>query len=139
MSESAVVVEQTLKKLSPGGEYYHLLGNMLVDDIDNYETNLVRNDSSSVIYLCTVDTFNRKEKDGKKRIIFRGHKNSMEDTVSALINDFKELNKKVEKYLGKQAKVIYVCRTNLEEGASRVGSDSAKQRFETRKAPPILI
>lgn len=245
MSESAVVVEQTLKKLSPGGDYYHLLGNMLVADVDDYEANLVRNDPSSIIYLCTVDTFNRKEKDGKKRkifrdsadlgnentweslkkrgtfegikrklfivydeaqnltdqqtellwelspdalllatatmrlprkiekwietlqeekkwkeedlltyidplnvieeqlvkerIILRGHKNSMEDTVSALINDFKELNKKAEKYLSKQPKVIYVCRTNLEEGASRIGPESAKQRFETRKAPPILI
>jgi type III restriction enzyme len=74
----------------------------------------------------------------KERIILRGHKNSMEDTVSALIKDFKELNKKAEKYLNKQAKVIYVCQTNLEENTSRK-IDSAEQSFERRKTPPILI
>jgi type III restriction enzyme len=244
MSESVVVVEQTLKKLSPGGDYYHLLGNALVADIDDYEASLVRDNPSPIVYCATVDTFNRKEKDGKKRkifrdnpdsgnentwenlkkrefftgekrkllvvydeaqnltdqqtellwellpdalflatatmrlpkkvekwmetlkeekewkeedlttrvepndvieeqlvkerIILRGHKNSMEDTVFTLVKDFKDLNKKAEKYLNKQVKVIYVCRTNLEESASRK-IDSAEQSFKKRKAPPILI
>jgi type III restriction enzyme len=55
-----------------------------------------------------------------------------------LIKDFKELNKKAEKYLNKQLKAIYVCQTNLEESVSRK-IDSAEQSFERRKAPPILI
>jgi type III restriction enzyme len=76
MSESAVVVEQTLKKLSPGGDYYHLLGNALVADIDDYEASLVRDNPSPIVYCATVNTFNRKEKDGKKRKIFRDNPDS---------------------------------------------------------------
>ncbi len=74
----------------------------------------------------------------KSTIILSGYEAPMEETLDALIADFRDGEVEADKHGVGKPKAIYVCKTNIVEGNSHI-TDDHKQPFSQRQAPPILI
>lgn len=68
VSKAKVVVDQTFVNFSDGGKYHHLLENFYVSPLSNCDPNLIDDDSTALLLLGTVATFNSKERG--ERLIF---------------------------------------------------------------------
>lgn len=71
LSKGKVVVEQSYNNLLPGGKYHHLLGNMSVRALAQYDTEEVRSEPRPIVYFATVGTFNQKDKESGNLLIYR--------------------------------------------------------------------
>lgn len=74
----------------------------------------------------------------KSTVLLAGYEAPMEETIAALLADFKKLESEAEAHGVDAPKAIYVSKTNIVEGNSLI-RDDPKQPFKQRKAPPILI
>lgn len=75
----------------------------------------------------------------KSRVLLAGYESPMEETLSALLEDFSEAEAECEGLgLDWRPKSVYVCKTNIVEGDA-YRRDDPKQPFSSREAPPILI
>jgi len=79
LSKGRVVVEQTYVNLSPSGRYNHVLGQMNVATLAEYDSDVVREANNPLLYFATVGTFNQRDKELGDRLIF---KTDIEDTAS---------------------------------------------------------
>jgi type III restriction enzyme len=75
----------------------------------------------------------------KNTVYLGGYQAPMEETVNALIAEFKKIERDVKKYnVPGKPKAIYVSNTNvLADGSNE--KDNPKRPFAQREAPPILI
>lgn len=71
LSKGTVVVEQSYKNLMAGGKYNHILGDITVMSLGEYDSTDVEEASNPRIYFATVGTFNQKDKEKGDRLIFR--------------------------------------------------------------------
>ncbi len=75
----------------------------------------------------------------KSTVLLGGYRAPMEETISALLQDFGEAEQAARAAgLRELPKVIYVSNTNIVEG-NAFQRDNADRPFEQRQAPPILI
>lgn len=75
----------------------------------------------------------------KHTVLLQGYNSPMEETVASLFEDMKEASTEAEaRGLPFSPKAIYVCDTNIVADTPNQ-TDSPKQPFGQRQAPPILI
>jgi len=75
----------------------------------------------------------------KDTVLLEGYNTPMEEAVSQLLADWKDATAEAEALgLGFKPKSIYVCNTNVTADTPNI-TDSPKQPFGQRQAPPILI
>lgn len=74
----------------------------------------------------------------KSTVVLGGYEAPMEETVSALLQDFREVESEAKAQGIDPPKAIYVSKTNIVEGNS-LKRDDPKRPFSQREAPPILI
>lgn len=82
LSKGRVVVEQTYANLSSGGNYNHLLGNVQVATLAEFDSDTCRDTKTPLLYFATVGTFNQKDKELGARLIF---KTDIEDSATASV------------------------------------------------------
>lgn len=71
ISRGKVVVEQTYANLSESGRYHHLLGDVQVRPLAEYDKVDVAESTRPLVYFATVGTFNQKDKEAGSRLIYR--------------------------------------------------------------------
>jgi type III restriction enzyme len=71
LSKGKVVVEQTYANLLPGGKYHHLLGDCDVRTLAEYDAQEVRDSTKPLVYFATVGTFNQKDKEEGKLLVYK--------------------------------------------------------------------
>lgn len=81
LSRGKVVVEQTFTNLSVGGKYHHLLGDINVDALARYDSDEVTNSKTPLLYFATVGTFNQKDKEKGKLVIFKCDIDTAESSI----------------------------------------------------------
>ncbi len=81
LSRGKVVVKQTYAALLPGGRYNDLLGGAEVRALSEFDADELASVTKSFVFVATVGTFNRKEKEDSDLAIY----NSDLDTASASI------------------------------------------------------
>jgi len=75
----------------------------------------------------------------KETVLLEGYNAPMEETISNLLRDMEDAGQEAAKLdLDFRPKAIYVCNTNVVADTPNQ-TDSAKQPFAQRQAPPILI
>lgn len=80
VSKGKVVVSQTYANLTIGGKYNHLLGDMSVQLLSEYNPDDVRDLAEPRAYFATVGTFNQKDKESGKLRIHRPEVDKMQST-----------------------------------------------------------
>lgn len=80
LSRGKVVVEQTYSNLGPGGKYNHLLPNMPVRLLSEYDPAEVEDSAGSLLYFATVGTFNQKDREKSNLKIFASDTDNIEAT-----------------------------------------------------------
>lgn len=81
LSKGKVVVEQSFTNLSAGGKYHHLLGDVRVATLAEYDADEVRTSTLPLVYFATVGTFNQKDKEVGSRLIFRSEIDTAESST----------------------------------------------------------
>lgn len=81
LSKGKVVVEQTLANLSPRGKYNHLLGEVDVETLADYDAQRVRDTSRSSLFFATVGTFNQRDKENGDRLIYKAEIDTADESV----------------------------------------------------------
>jgi type III restriction enzyme len=81
LSKGKVVVEQSFTNLSAGGKYHHLLGDVRVATLAEYDADEVRASAIPLVYFATVGTFNQKDKETGSRLIFRSDIDTAESST----------------------------------------------------------
>jgi type III restriction enzyme len=87
LSKGKVVVEQTYANLLPGGKYHHLLGDAEVRTLAEYDAAEVRDTGKPVIFFATVGTFNQKDKEEGKLLIYRSEIDTAEKSTWDALHD----------------------------------------------------
>lgn len=81
LSKGKVVVNQTFDNLSPGGKYHELLGGADVYALAEYNPNLVLGANRAALFLATVGTFNRVDKETGTLLVHRSDVDTMEASI----------------------------------------------------------
>jgi type III restriction enzyme len=92
-------------------------------------------------FITQVDTGKVVEVGLVKKILkLAAYETPMEETVSSLVEDLKQIEEqiKITNLPSAKPKAIYICRTNVLEFDPSL-QDNINQNFSERKAPPILI
>ncbi len=71
LSKGKVVVEQSYTNLLPGGKYHHLLGDMDVAALAEYDADEVATSTRSHVFFATVGTFNQRDKEAGSLSIYK--------------------------------------------------------------------
>lgn len=87
LSKGKVVVEQTYANLLPGGKYHHLLGDFDVRTLAEYDAQEVRDSGKPSIFFATVGTFNQKDKEEGKLLIYRSEIDTAEKSTWNAIHE----------------------------------------------------
>jgi type III restriction enzyme len=81
LSKRDVVVAQSFANLAEGGKYHHLLDNMSVALLVDYDRDAVLDADHPLVYFATVGTFNQKDKQDGTLRIFKSQIDSMEQST----------------------------------------------------------
>jgi type III restriction enzyme len=71
LSKGRVVVQQTYSNLQEGGKYHHLLGDVAVKYLSEFDPHDVVNEERTLIYFATVGTFNQRDKEKGGLLIYK--------------------------------------------------------------------
>lgn len=71
LSKGRVVVQQTFANLQDGGKYHHLLGDVLVRSLSEFESQEVASEPRPLVYFATVGTFNQKDKEKGGLLVYK--------------------------------------------------------------------
>lgn len=80
LSKGKVVVQQSYANLAEGGKYNHLLPNVTVRLLSEYDPSDVSNSNEALLYFATVGTFNQKDREKSNLKIFSIDTDSIEST-----------------------------------------------------------
>jgi type III restriction enzyme len=92
-------------------------------------------------FITQVDTGKVVETGLVKKVLkLAAYETPMEETISSLVEDLKQIEEQIKStnLPSAKPKAIYVCRTNVLEFDPSL-QDNINQNFSERKAPPILI
>ncbi|CAG8753698.1 16958_t:CDS:2, partial [Cetraspora pellucida] len=115
LSKASVVVEQSFNNLTSGGKYHHLLGKSEVIMLSEYQERLLE-ENETLILFATVGTFNQKDKEAGNRQIYQckldeqtveaglvkkiiklaAYETPMEETVSSLVEDLRQIEEQIK-------------------------------------------
>jgi len=87
LSKGKVVVEQTYANLVSGGRYHHLLGDFDVQTLAEYDATGVRESPKPLIFFATVGTFNQKDKEEGKLLVYRSDIDTAEKSTWDALHD----------------------------------------------------
>ncbi|CDQ45687.1 DEAD/DEAH box helicase family protein [Mycolicibacterium neoaurum] len=80
LSKGKVVVQQSYANLAEGGKYSHLLPDITVRLLSEYDPEEVANARSAILFFATVGTFNQRDRDNSKLRIFSLDTDNIEST-----------------------------------------------------------
>ncbi|TDP79741.1 type III restriction enzyme [Brachybacterium sp. AG952] len=80
LSKGKVVVQQSYANLAEGGKYDHLLTDVAVRLLSEYNPEDVADSSEALLYFATVGTFNQKDKEESKLRIYALDTDAIEST-----------------------------------------------------------
>lgn len=80
LSKGKVVVQQSYANLAGGGKYNHLLADITVRLLSEYDPEDVAHSKESLLYFATVGTFNRKDRENSNLKIFAADTDNIETT-----------------------------------------------------------
>lgn len=80
LSKGKVVVQQSYANLAEGGKYDHLLTDVTVRLLSEYNPEDVADSSEALLYFATVGTFNQKDKEESKLKIYALDTDEIEST-----------------------------------------------------------
>ena len=80
LSTGKVVVQQSYANLADGGKYAHLLPDVTVRLLSEYNPIDVADSDNALLYFATVGTFNRKDRENSNLKIFAADTDNIEDT-----------------------------------------------------------
>ena len=80
LSKGKVVVQQSYANLAEGGKYNHLLTDVTVRLLSEYNPADVADSSEALLYFATVGTFNQKDKEESKLKIYAFDTDEIEST-----------------------------------------------------------
>lgn len=80
LSKGKVVVEQSYANLADGGKYNHLLNDLTVRLLSEYDPEDVANSKEALLYFATVGTFNQRDRDKSNLKIFAIDTDAIEST-----------------------------------------------------------
>lgn len=80
LSKGKVVVQQSYANLAEGGKYNHLLTDVTVRLLSEYNPAEVADSSEALLYFATVGTFNQKDKEESKLKIYALDTDEIEST-----------------------------------------------------------
>lgn len=81
LSRGKVVVRQAFANLSAGGKYHHLLDDITVLPLAEYNPMDVAESTSGFLYFATVGTFNQKDKEKGSLTIFQSDIDTTETSI----------------------------------------------------------
>ncbi|MGQ7263565.1 hypothetical protein [Vreelandella sp. V005] len=80
LSKGKVVVQQSYANLAEGGKYDHLLSDITVRLLSDYDPEDVANSKEALLYFATVGTFNQKDREKSNLKIFSIDTDNIEST-----------------------------------------------------------
>lgn len=80
LSKGKVVVQQSFANLADGGKYSHLLTNITVRLLSEYDPEDVSNAKEALLYFATVGTFNQRDRENSNLKIFALDTDDIEST-----------------------------------------------------------
>ncbi|AWG02023.1 DEAD/DEAH box helicase family protein [Clavibacter michiganensis] len=80
LSRGKVVVQQSYANLAGGGKYDHLLSDITVRLLSEYDPEEVANSKESLLYFATVGTFNQRDRENSNLRIFAFDTDDIEST-----------------------------------------------------------
>lgn len=80
LSKGKVVVQQSYANLAAGGKYSHLLNDITVRLLSEYNPEDVANSQEALLYFATVGTFNQKDRENSNLRIFALDTDRIEST-----------------------------------------------------------
>jgi type III restriction enzyme len=80
LSKGKVVVQQSYANLAEGGKYNHLLSDITVRLLGEYDPEDVANSDEALLYFATVGTFNQKDRETSNLKIFSIDTDNIEST-----------------------------------------------------------
>lgn len=80
LSKGKVVVQQSYANLADGGKYDHLLNDITVRLLSEYNPEDVANSTEALLYFATVGTFNQKDRENSNLRIFALDTDNIEST-----------------------------------------------------------
>ncbi|WP_456696295.1 hypothetical protein [Aeromicrobium sp. P5_D10] len=80
LSKGKVVVQQSYANLADGGKYNHLLADITVRLLSEYDPEDVANSKEALLYFATVGTFNQKDREKSNLKIFAADTDNIEST-----------------------------------------------------------
>lgn len=80
LSKGKVVVQQSYANLADGGKYNHLLTNITVRLLSEYDPEDVAHSKEALLYFATVGTFNQKDREKSNLKIFAADTDNIEST-----------------------------------------------------------
>ena len=80
LSKGKVVVQQSYANLADGGKYDHLLSDITVRLLSEYDPEDVANSKEALLYFATVGTFNRRDRENSNLKIFALDTDNIEST-----------------------------------------------------------
>jgi len=80
LSKGKVVVQQSYANLADGGKYTHLLPDITVRLLSEYDPEDVANSTEALLYFATVGTFNQRDRENSNLRIFAFDTDDIEST-----------------------------------------------------------
>ncbi|NHW49426.1 hypothetical protein HAV21_21455 [Paenarthrobacter sp. MSM-2-10-13] len=80
LSKGKVVVQQSYANLADGGKYGHLLSDITVRLLSEYDPEDVANSKEALLYFATVGTFNQRDRENSNLRIFALDTDNIEST-----------------------------------------------------------
>lgn len=80
LSKGKVVVQQSYANLADGGKYSHLLADITVRLLSEYDPEDVAHSKEALLYFATVGTFNQKDREKSNLKIFAADTDNIEST-----------------------------------------------------------
>ncbi|MDO4100433.1 DEAD/DEAH box helicase family protein [Clavibacter michiganensis] len=80
LSKGKVVVQQSYANLADGGKYDHLLSDITVRLLSEYDPEDVANSNEALLYFATVGTFNQRDRENSNLRIFAFDTDDIEST-----------------------------------------------------------
>lgn len=80
LSKGKVVVQQSYANLTDGGRYNHLLPDITVRLLSEYDPEDVANSNQALLYFATVGTFNQRDRENSNLRIFAFDTDNIEST-----------------------------------------------------------
>lgn len=87
LSKGKVVVQQSYANLADGGKYNHLLADITVRLLSEYDPEDVANSKEALLYFATVGTFNQKDREKSNLKIFATDTDNIESTRWEALKD----------------------------------------------------